>query len=201
MTAAGLTLLALVPLLVVDGIVEARGGMGGEFWRRPIDGKLDHIVGHRREWWVMGAMWIGILAAAMGGTTALVAAVGDGWAWVGLGALAISAACWLIGVVLQTAGGAVAATQRAEQGVTPDWVHPLWSAAWMCELSWVVVANLAYVAIGVGVLREGAPGAWAGWAAILGGGLFVAAVAATRRAFPQLALLVPIALGVAALLA
>lgn len=201
MTAAGVTLLALVPLLVIEAVAYTRGGMLNEFWRRPIDGKLDHLIGHQREWWVMGVVWIAMLAVTVGGMTGLVASNGGEWAWIGLGALVIGAGAWLVGIMLQTAGGAIAATQRAEHGATPAWVHPLWGAAWMGELAWVLLANLGYVAIGIAIVRNDTPSEWAGWAAIVGGGLIVAAVAATRNAFPQLALLVPIALGVAAVLA
>ena len=202
MTATGLVLLALVPLLVIEAVTYSRAKMGGEFWRRPLDEKLDHIGNHLREWWILGIAWVGMLAVTLGGMAGLAWLLEDELAWIGFGALVVAVTAWYVGVTIQTAGLAVAAGQYAEEQVTPSWVHPLWYTGWMCELSWVFVANVAYVAFGVAILQGDVLAAWAGWAAIgVGGVIVAAAVVFSNQAFPQLGLLVPLVLGVALLLA
>lgn len=202
MTTTGVVLLALVPLLVVEGVGYTRAKMGGEFWRRPLEEKLDHIGGHIREWWVLGIAWVGMLAVTLAGMAGVVFLLADELAWIGFGALVVAVTAWYVGVTIQTAGLAVAAGQYAEAGSTPSWVHPLWHVGWMCELSWVFLANLAYVAIGVAILDGDVLAAWAGWTAIGIGVVFMAAVVVfSNQAFPHLGLLVPLVLGVALLLA
>jgi len=75
----------------------------------------------------------------------------------------------------------------------------MWAIGWMCELSWVIVANLAFIAVGIAILQGNVVSAWAGWTAAAMGSTITAAVVITRYAFPQLGLLYPIVLGVALL--
>lgn len=201
MTAAGVALVGLVPLLVAEAVAYTRGGMLSEFWGWPLDAKLDHIADHRAAWRTMGIVGVAILALVAGGMTGLAAVVDTGLGWVSLGIFSLGAVGWLLGVTVQTAGLATAAVERATTGATPGWVQPLWAIGWMCELTWVLAANAAAIGFGVAIVRGDVLAAWAGWTAIVIGLVIVGAVSATRYAFPQMGLLVPIVLGVAALIA
>lgn len=73
---------------------------------------------------------------------------------------------------------------------------------WMYELTWVIVANLGYAAVGLAVLHSDPVATWAGWALIGTGATIAIAIAAwPSGAFPQLGLIAPIVLAVAMLTA
>lgn len=203
-TIVGIVLLTLVPLVVVDGVLEARAGFMADFWRLPLDGKLDRIADVPRHWAGMGASWIAIVAAVsagMTGVTMLLVESGDGAiAGLALGAFLVATTGWMIGVISQTVGAGLAARERRETGDTPAWLHPTWMAAWWSEITWVVVSNLALVAWGLAILDSGTIVRWAGWTLIGIGAAVVLGIAWLRDVFPQLALLGPIVLGVALVL-
>jgi hypothetical protein len=201
MIAAGLALVGLVALLVVEAVAYSRGGMLSDFWARPLDDKLDHIAAHRGAWRTMGIVWMAMLAVVAGGMVGLAAILDETLGWVALGVFLVGVAAWLVGVTLQAAGVAVAAAERVDTGSTPGWVHPLWAVGWMCELSWVIAANAASIGFGIAIVGGDVLAAWAGWVAIVAGGHLAIGVAITRYAFPQMGLLVPIVLGVALLIA
>lgn len=203
-TVTGIVLLALVPLVVVTGVLEARAGFMSDFWRLPLDGKLDRIAEAPRHWTAIGATWIAIVAAVSAGMTAatvLLVEAGAGVpAGLALGPFLVATTGWMIGVTGQTIGGAMAARERRETGDTPGWIRPAWMAAWWSELTWVLVSNLALVAWGLAILRSEVIVRWAGWTLVGIGSVVVLAVTWLRDVFPQLALVGPIVLGVALVL-
>jgi multidrug transporter EmrE-like cation transporter len=79
----------------------------------------------------------------------------------------------------------------------------MWTAAGWAETTYIILASLAYVVWGLGMVSSGFPSAWAGWASIAIGGLSVVGVmiAPERLGFPQLPVLVPIVVGVALVIA
>ena len=93
-----------------------------------------------------------------------------------------------------------AARERDTTGETPTWLEGLWNGAWWAELTYVLAANVAFVAWGVGILEVGYPARWMGWTMVVFGSLTVAWAAATRSVFPQLGLLLPFVLGIALVL-
>ena len=200
----GAVLVSIVALLVAEAIVYSRGGIMGEFWASSLDDKLDHVVSVQRQWWLIGAVWMGLMAvttAGMAGLTFLIADNGAGTvAWVSFGGFLVAAAMWLGGVTAQTGGVVVASRQRQETGETPSWIHPLWQSAYLTEGTWIVLANLAYIGFGVAILQTDLVGAWAGWVAIVAGAAIPIIFAITRTGFPQMSLLVPVVLGVALLI-
>jgi hypothetical protein len=203
-TVTGIVLLTLVPLVVANGVLEARAGFMSEFWRLPLDGKLDRIADMPRHWAGMGAIWVGTVAAVAAGMTGLTVVLVDAGAGVvaglALGGFLVTTTGWLIGVIAQTVGAGQGAKERRETGDTPGWLPPVWMAAWWSELTWVVVSNLALVVWGFAILDSGAVARWAGWTFIGIGAVVVLAVAWLRDVFPQLALLGPIVAGVALVL-
>jgi hypothetical protein len=199
MLTTGIALVVLVPLMALGGYLLTRAGMLSEFWRLPLEDKLDHIATRKRVWWATGIIWVAMLAFTAGGMTSLAAQLDEPIAWVALGILFVGVVAWLVGITLQTAGLATASTERTDTGVTPSWVQPLWAAGWMSELTWVIAANIAAVLFGIAVVGGNLVDAWAGWVAIaIGTGISVT-VATTRYAFPEMGLLAPIVFGVALL--
>ena len=49
----GILLMAVVGLIAVESIGYRRGGFGGEFWKKPLDDKLDQVVKHTGDWWLV----------------------------------------------------------------------------------------------------------------------------------------------------
>lgn len=203
----------LTGLLLISGLaivaVEAFGYVPGEynaaFWKLPLDDKLDHVAQHRREWWWI-SLWdlVGLILLTGGifGLATLVAEAGESVvANVALGVYIASATLWLVGLVIQTTAVPQAATQRADTLETPAWIHPLWSAGWVSEVAWITGSNAAYAILGIALLQTDLLASWAGWTALVGGVVIAAVVGITRNGFPQLALLVPAVLGLAAILA
>ena len=198
---AGVVLLLIVPLVVFDGVAAVRAGFDAAFWRRPLDDKLDHVVGQPRTWQLMGAVWPPILVLACAGMAAFSIQLWDAgagtWPFLALGAYLLGSFAWLLGVLVQMPAVLKAARVRAETGRKPDWLEGLWQTAWWSELTYVSAANVAFLAWGVGMLDADYPAGWMAWTMTVGGAVTVAGVAATRNAFPHLGVMLPIVLGVA----
>ena len=204
MLLVGVLLAAGLGMILVESVGYTRGGYNAEFWKLPLDDKLDHVAGHRWEWWwvsIWEVVGLFLMTAGLAGFTYLLAAEGEPvWAYVGFGGYLVALFAWVLGLIIQAAGMSQASLQRAETGETPPWVHPFWEAGYFAEGTWIIGSNLAYIAVGVAVIQSGLIAAWAGWAAVaLGAGLAIL-VLATRYGFPQLGLLVPAILGVATII-
>jgi hypothetical protein len=199
----GSILLLLVPLLVADGVIEMRGRYNSAFWTSDLDRKLDHIPGYARHWVWVGIGMILLLATATAGLSAfsvLLGQAGEGpLAAVALGSFLLGAFGFVAAIFLQFGPAVLAARVRRATGTTPGWLEPMWTAAGWAETTYIILASLAYVVWGLGMVSSGFPSAWAGWASIAIGGLSVVGVmiAPDRLGFPQLPLLVPIVVGVA----
>ncbi len=199
----GFILLLLVPLLVADGLMEARGRYNSAFWASDLDRKLVHILEFPRHWVWVGSGMIVLLATATAGLSAfsvLLGQAGEGiLAAVALGSFLLGVFGFVAAIFLQFGPVKVAARIRRDTGTTPGWLEPMWMAASWAETTYIILASLAYVVWGLGMVKSGFPSAWAGWASIAIGGLSAVGVmiAPARLGFPQLPLLVPIVVGVA----
>lgn len=203
----------LVGWLLVAGLViaGAGGGIGSArgfnaaFWKLPLDGKLEFVHDHRRDWWgeaIAGVVALFVTTSGVGGLTYLLSDAGEPvTAFVALGGYLVAMSAWVFGLIAQTAGFPRAASQRAHSGQTPDWIRGIFAAAYLAEGVWVIGANLAYIAVGVAMLQSGLVAAWAGWAAVVIGAAIPVAVAVFRDGFPQLPYLVPFVVGIALLIA
>lgn len=183
------------------GVAYANAGYRGDFWRLPLDDKLDHVHNHRRGWWLLSLGQLLGLAVLTGGFTGLVSLLSDAGepilAQVSLGVYLVALMAWVFGLIVQTMSIPRAATQRAESGSTPDWVQAFWDAGYLAEASWVIGANLAYLVAGLAILQSGLVASWVGWVAIVIGGAVPLVVVATRDGFPELSQLVPLIIGIA----
>lgn len=200
---AGFILLLVVPLLVADGVIEARGRYNGAFWGSALDRKLEHIPEYPRQWRWIGVGLILMLTAATAGLSAfsvLLGQKGEGaLAAAALGSFLLGAFSFVAGIFLQFGPAEVAASSRRDTGTTPEWLAPMWTASTWAETAYIMLTGGAYVVWGSGMVTSGFPSVWAGWASIVIGGLSIVGVviAPARLGFPQLPLLVPIVLGVA----
>ncbi len=199
----GFILLLLVPLLVADGVIEMRGRYNSAFWTSDLDRKLDHIPGYARHWVWVGIGMILLLAAATAGLSAFSVLLGQAGeetlAAIALGFFLLGAFGFVAAIFLQFGPVELAARVRRDTGATPGWLEPMWTASGWAETTYIILASLAYVVWGLGMVNSAFPSAWAGWASIAIGGLSVVGVmiAPARFGFPQLPLLVPIVVGVA----
>lgn len=203
MLLVGILLVLPLALLVVEVPAYYRGGYDSAFWALPIDEKLDHIAGHARYWWWLSILGLVGIIALIAGVTGLAGLIVDSGqtviSFVALGVFVPSAMAWIFGSIVQTGAMPQAAKQRTASGETPPWVHPLWSAAWTAEITYIVGANIAYAIFGYALLDFGIA-EWVGWVAIVGGLLTALAVVVLRNGFPQLAILLPGLIGVALIL-
>ncbi len=199
----------LVGVLLVGGLVVAtaevvpyvRGGYDSAFWRLPLDAKLNHVAAHTGDWWLLSITQIVSLVLLTAGLAGFVSLFPDPTlATVGFGAFLVGLIAWTFGLIVQTAAVPKAATERSETGTTPAWLQPLWAAGYLAEITWIVAANLAYVVIGVALLRSGILPAWSGWASAGVALLLIIVIATTRNGFPQMALMAPFLIGVAAII-
>jgi hypothetical protein len=196
---------AFVVSSIGSGTAYRTGGYTGQFWALPLDDKLDHLHTHRRQWWLLSiGQLVGliVMTAGVAGFTFLLADAGEGaLAWVGFGTYLVALIAWAIGLIAQTATLPTAATQRAETGATPSWIHAFWASGYLAEATWVIVANIAYAVLGLAILQSGLLADWAGWVAIgLGIGIPILVVA-TRYGFPEMTQIVPLIVGIALILA
>lgn len=201
----GIVLLSILVVFAVESVAYTRGGFNQAFWDLPVDDKLDHIALHKKDWWLLGITSMATLAVVGGGISGLaglLAAEGaPAVAWVSFGGFLLALIAAVVWVVVQIAAVWPAAEGRHDSGTTADWLQPFWAAAYAGEITWIMVANLAYVGLGAAILQTDLLGAWAGWVAIIGGLAVPLGVAVFRTGFPQLALIVPLVLGVALVLA
>jgi hypothetical protein len=199
----GFILLILVPLIVADGVIEARGRYNSTFWASDLDRKLEHIGAYTRHWVWVGIGMVLLLSVATAGLSAFSVLLGQAGAGTlagaALGLFLLGAFGWVAGIFLQFGPVGVAAQARRDTGTTPGWLEPMWKAAGWAEITYIILASVAYMVWGLGMVNRGFPSAWAGWASIVVGGLSMIGVivAPSRLVFPQLPLLVPVVLGVA----
>jgi len=116
--------------------------------------------------------------------------------WMAFGAFTLAVAAWLLVVSFQLGTTTMAAQNRAETGDTPDWASAVWQVGYVLERVWIVLANLSAIGYGVAVLRTGLLPGWLGWAAITVGLAISTTVLLTWDGFPELAMPVPLALGI-----
>jgi hypothetical protein len=204
MILVGVLLVSGFALIAVEAVGYTKGGYNSVFWRLPLDEKLDHVAGNGWAWWWM-SIWtlVGLFSMSAGifGLTILLADAGEAvLSYVALGAYVMALAAWVLGLTIQTSAVPIAAKQRAETGETPPWLSPLWTAAHVSEGVWIVGTNLAFSVFGVAMLGSGLVASWAGWVAVVAGVLIPVVVAAVRDGFPQLGVLIPAVIGVAALI-
>ncbi len=200
----GLVLLAVVPFAVGDAVSSLRAGFDNSFWALPLDEKLDRIVERRQAWRRLGMVWLFIIILMASGLTAFtlqLAEAGEAvWAALGLGAFLIGAGSFLAGALPMITAVEAAAVVRRDTGATPPWLQPAWDAGGWLERTFVIAANLAYVAWGVAIVRSGFPSDWVGWVAVVSGGLIAAWASLSDYWFQHMTLLTPIAVGIALLL-
>jgi hypothetical protein len=204
----GLALVLLLPLFVGTGIVSARGGYAtASFWRSERDRKLERITEHTGEWLWLHGVWVVllvVLAGGMAGAATLVSDAGEpALAGIGVGIFLVSVVAWLVGVLLQGPPAAIAARVLREEGRSPSWLEPLFTAVGWVEVTYVAGTAASYVILGAAMVDSEVPAAWAGWVAIVVGALTILGSVFTRGAvtFPELPLVVPIVIGVAFLVA
>ena len=203
MRLAGVVLLLLLPLLVADGVISAWGRFMGAFWASERDWKART---HRGSPTSMGGDGGGVDSDAGGGHRRM-SAFGvllshDGeWllASIALGVFVLGVVSMLTTAYVLFGSVGVAAQVRGDSKATPGWLEPMWVAANWAEVSYIVLTGLAYVVLGIGMVRSGFPATWAAWASLAIGGASVIGMvlAPARFTFPQLPLLVPVVLGVA----
>jgi hypothetical protein len=204
-TSIGVLLISALALQAVEGVGYRRGRFGSAFWRLPLDDKLAHVADHRRDWWwisIWGLVGLFLMSGGVFGLAYLLADAGAGTtAYIALGAFAVAVFSWVFGQTVQAASVPSAATQQAETGATPAWIHPLWDAGYLAEGVWVIGANLAYAVFGIAILQTDLLAGWAGWVSLIGGVLIPVVVLVVRDGFPQLGILLPAVIGVAVLIA
>lgn len=204
MVLVGILLLSGLALLAFESVGYLRGGYDASFWRLSLDEKLEHVAEHDREWWWISVWSLIGLFTVSGGVFGLTQLLADGGepvvARVALGGYVVAVLSWVFGVTFQAAAVSEASKQRRESGVTPAWLHPLWNAAFLSEVVWIVGSNISYSLIGLVILQTGVVGDWAGWLALMGGALIAVVVLIARAGFPQLGILIPAVLGIALLI-
>lgn len=198
-------LLGIVVLLAVQTVAYFRGGFDSAFFRRTMEERLDGIAANRREWAIVGVLAVALTVAVAGGVVGFARHVavrgGLTLTTVSAGLVLVASAAWLVGIAIEGGVVPLAARERADTGTTPAWIEPFWTALYHLEIVYVVVANVAYVLLGLAVVRVGYPSVWSGWASIVIAGAVLGYALITREIFPQLALFVPVLLGVAVVLA
>ena len=204
MLIVGFLLTAAIALIAVQATGYRRGGYDSEFWRLPLDDKLDHLNDHLRDWWWV-SIWelvgVFLMTAGIAGLSGLLAEEGEvALAYVGFGAYLTALIAWVFGLIAQTTALPRASADRAETGHTPEWIHPFWAAGYMAEGVWIVAGNLAYAVLGVAILKTGLLPAWSGWVALGLGLVIPLVVGLTRAGFPQLGGVVPFIIGIAAII-
>lgn len=203
MVLVGILLLSGFVLIGVESIGFTKGGYNAAFWRLPLDQKLDHVAGHRWEWWWISVWPLVGLFTVSGGVFGLAALLADEGepvlAYVALGAYVVAVLAWVFGVTVQAAAVSEASKQKEESGATPPWLPPFWNAAFLAELVWIVGSNVVYSLLGLSILQTGLVADWAGWTALIGGALTAVVVLIVRDGFPQLGIMIPAVLGIALL--
>lgn len=193
----GIVLLAVVPILATQSVAYFRGGFDSAFFRLPVADRLDRIADHDRIWLAIGMAWLLMLTitvAGVGGAAAVVAGRGARpAAATALAVFLVSSAGWLIGTACEMTL-IVAARRRSQEG--EQLAEALWWVIYVTEGVYVLGGNLAYVVLGGAIVASGALAPWIGWTLVVVGGTTITGVVASRKGFPQLALLGPVILGV-----
>jgi hypothetical protein len=201
MLLVGILLVSGLGMIIVESPGYNRGGYDGKFWKLPLDDKLDHVVENKKYWWwisVWGLVGVLLMTSGLMGFTYLLADAGEPvLAYVAIGGYLVALMAWVMGMVLQAPVIVKAATERADTGGTPGWLHPFWDTGYLAEGVWILGANLAYAVMGLAILQSGLVGTWAGWAALVLGLLIPIAIVITKAGFPQLAEVVPFIVGIA----
>lgn len=204
MVLVGVLLLSGPILVAIEVVGYTRGGYNSAFWRSPLDEKLDHVSGHRWEWWWISVWGLIGLFSLSGGVLGLAYLLADAGAptlaYVASGGFFVAVVAWVFGLIVQAASVSQAASQRAETGTTPPWLQPLWDAGFLAELVWIVGSNVAYALIGLAILETDLVADWAGWATLVAGAITSVAVLMARDGFPQLGYLLPAIAGIALLI-
>ncbi len=202
----GGVLALLLPLVVANGVVAARGGYASaSFWRSSREQKLEQIAGAKGVWLFVHAGWLlllGVATAGIAGLAFLLASAGEtALAGIGLGLFLPALVCWYLGVLLQGPPAAIAAERFLEDGVVAPWLDPLWTVVGWAEVAYVAGTAAAYVVFGVAMVDSAFPAVWAGWIAIVVGAVALAGAVLARAyvIFPELPLIVPFIVGVALL--
>jgi hypothetical protein len=106
-----------------------------------------------------------LLATATAGLSAfsvLLGQAGEGpLAAVALGSFLLGAFGFVAAIFLQFGPAVLAARVRRATGTTPGWLEPMWTAAGWAETTYIILASLAYVVWGLGMVSSGFPSAWA----------------------------------------
>lgn len=201
--------MVLVGWLLVGGLVVSAAGSGsayrsggytGQFWALPLEEKLAHLHANRGPWRRLSAgsiLGVAVTTAGITGLTYLLTAAGEGpLAWSAFGLYLTALIAWSVGLIAQTATLPIAATQQAETGATPAWIHGFWNAGYLGEALWVTVGNLYYALVGIAILSSAMLPDWAGWVAVAWGLVIPVVVLATRFGFPEMTQVLPFVLGI-----
>ena len=204
MGAVGALLVAGLVVALVEVFPYRWGGYTGAFWALPLEDKVDHVGANLRWWWWISVTTVAttaLVSAGVFGLAGLLADEGEApLALAGVGAFVVGLAAWVPASILQSAALPRAAADRTTSGELPPWLAPLWEAGWIAELTWIVMANVAYVALGAAILSSSLLAHWVAWVAIVGGAALAGGVLVLRKGFPQLTLLVPFVVGIAVLI-
>jgi hypothetical protein len=197
----GFVLLGVVPFVVWDAVSTLRAGFDNAFWAQPLEAKMGRIAEQRDAWQRLGVAWIyiGVLLAAgfAAFSTQLSGAGESAWAAIGFGSFMLTAAAFVTSVALMVATIASASDAMVDGDAVPAWAMPAWTATWWLERTFVIGANVAYVAWGIGIVASGFPATWVGWVAIITGGAIAIWASLREYFFQHMVLITPVVLGVA----
>lgn len=200
----GVVLLGVVPFVVWDAVSSVRAGFDNSFWAQPLEGKMGRIAEQRGAWQRLGSTWMYIcvlLAAGFAAFTFQLGGAGETtWAGIGFGTFILTATGFVTAVALMVATIGHASDATGDGDTLPAWAMPAWTASWWLERAFVIGANLAYVAWGIGIVASGFPATWVGWVAIVSGVLIAVWSAVREYFFQHMVLITPIALGIALLI-
>jgi hypothetical protein len=195
----GVVLLAVIPLVAYEATAEMSGRFDSAFWSLSLSDKLPRIAAQTRRWLRFSRTWMIIpVIPAIGFLVAAVAGLGvSAWIWLGVGLAVVTAPPTILMFAIQGKGMANA----AEGGGVPGWLEGLWPVLYDLERMYVVAMSLASFMIGLGLLDGLVLDHWVAWAMMIGPGLVAVVAVGTDFFFPHMALLGPVILGVAMLIA
>jgi hypothetical protein len=201
----GIVLLAVVPIVAWDAWNSLRGGFDNDFFARPLEEKLPQVAENPSAWLRLGTSWIPITVLLVAGFAAFSVQLAEAGepvlAALGFGSFLVGALAFVVAIVPATNAVAAAAKAHDERGAVPPWLLPLWAASGVAERTFVVSANLAYVAWGVAMVDSAFPTEWAGWTVFITGLLLAAWASLQDYFFQHMTLIGPIVIGVALIVA
>ncbi len=107
-------------VIAVEAVGYKRGGYNSEFWRLPLDDKLDRVAVHRWEWWwvsVWELVGLFLMTGGIAGLTYLLTEEGEPvLASVAFGGYLVALFAWVFGLIAQAGAVSQAASQRTETG-------------------------------------------------------------------------------------